>query len=411
MPNLALDLVELVLLALSLACAVYWGVVWVSLIRTRRALPTARDGIALADAAPPTERVCVVVPAHNEADNIATLIGSLRAQDYDRLRVVLALDRCTDDTRGVALEAIGGDHRFEIVEVERCPDEWAGKVHAAYSGVERSEHAKKADVLIFTDADTWFDPSCVRAALALARDRDLELLSLLSTLESRSWFERLVQPAAGFELMRQFPLLSVNQRGDERRSFANGQFMLFDANAYHALDGHAHERIRDALLEDLAFANLYKHRGRHGGLFLGDGMLRCAMYPGWDAFVRGWKRIYTESANREVERLRRYAWRVPIVNAVLPLAALACVVMSITLGDTPTAIGGGVLGAAAILFWLGAVVSIQRAGRARVLDAPGFLIGSVLVGRIFKLAARDLSSGAPTLWGGRSYTRRVAGRA
>jgi len=411
MPTLTLDLVELVLLALSVACGVYWGVVWWAVGKTRRKLPTARDGIALADANPPTRRVCVVVPAHNEAGNIAKLIGSLKAQDYDRLRVVLALDRCTDDTRGVALEAIGADHRFEIIEIDDCPDDWAGKVHAAHSGVERSAHAKKADALIFTDADTWFDPACVRATLALARDRGLDLLSLLSTLESRSWFERFVQPAAGFELMRQFPLLSVNRRDEDRRTFANGQFMLFDARAYHALDGHAHQNIKGALLEDLAFANLYKHRGRYGGLFMGDGMLRCAMYPGWDAFVRGWKRIYTESANREVARLRRYAWRVPIVNTLLPIAALACLVLSVTLGDTPTAIGGGALGAGALIAWLGAVVSIQRVGRAPVLDAPGFLLGSVLVGRIFGRAADDLSSGAPTQWGGRSYVRQAAGGA
>ena len=409
MPTLTLDLVELALMILSLVCAMYWGIVWARVVQTRRRLPTARDGIALAEADPPTQRVCVVVPAHNEAGNIATLIASLREQDYDRLDVVLALDRCTDDTLGVAREAIGGDHRFEIVEIESCPEDWAGKVHAAHSGVTRGVAPPKADVLIFTDADTRFHPSCVRATLALARERGLDLLSLLSTLEGRAWYERIVQPAAGFELARQYPLLHINRRGEDRRSFANGQFMLFDAPAYHQLGGHGHEHIRGALLEDLALASLFKHRGKLGGVLMSDGMLMCAMYRGWAAFVKGWKRIYTESANREIRRLRRYAWRVPLANTLLPIASLACVVLSLALGDAPTRIGGVAIGGAGLGAWLGAVVMILRMGRAPVRDAPGFLIGSVLVGRIFALAARDLARGTPTTWGGRSYARRAVG--
>ena len=406
MPTTALDILMFVLIVGSVCCAVYWGAVAGAIIKAQRGLPTARDGIAIADRSPPEERVCVVVPAHNEAGNIARLIGSLRAQDYDRLTVVLALDRCTDDTRGVALEAIGGDHRFEIVEIDECPDDWAGKVHAAHSGVTRSKHAKNAEVLLFSDADTWFDPACVRATVALANDRGLDMLSLLSTLEGERWFERWVQPAAAFELARQFPLMRVNTNGERQRPFANGQFMVFKREAYDAIGGH--ELVKGAVLEDIAFAQEIKYAGKRGGLLMADGMLRCGMYESWEEFVRGWKRIYTESANREVGRLKRYGLRVPMLNAVLPDMAAACLVLAVWLGNPSTQIGGGIAGGAGLLAWFVAVGLMLRMSHAPLSQVFGFWVGSFFVGRIFRQAAKELESGTPTEWGGKSYVRPVA---
>ena len=406
MPNLTLDILMMVLLIGAVVSAVYWSAVAVAIVLTNRRLPTAREGIRIADQHAPLERVCVVVPAHNEAGNIAKLIESLKGQDYDRVNFVLALDRCTDDTKGVALEAIGGDHRFEIVEITECPDGWAGKVHAAHSGVTRSNGAKDAEVLLFSDADTWFDPACVRATVALANDRDLDMLSLLSTLEGERWFERWVQPAAAFELARQYPLLRVNMQGDRQRPFANGQFMLFKADAYRDIGGH--EAVKGAVLEDIAFALKLKYTGKAGGLLMADGILRCGMYGSWAEFVRGWKRIYTESANRETRRLKRYAIRVPVLNAALPAMAVACLVLAVTMGDSATQVWGGVVGGAGFVAWVVGVGMMLRMSHAPLWQIPGFAVGSFFVGRIFRQAGKELADGTPTVWGGKSYVRPVA---
>ena len=322
--------------------------------------------------------------------------------------MVLALDRCTDDTRGVAVEAIDGDHRFEIVEIDACPDDWAGKVHAAHSGVIRSQGAKDAEVLLFSDADTWFDPACVRATVALANDRGLDMLSLLSTLECERWFERWVQPAAAFELARQFPLMRVNMDGERQRPFANGQFMLFTREAYDEIGGH--EFVKGAVLEDIAFAQTLKYKGKRGGVLMADGMLRCGMYGSWSEFVRGWKRIYTESANREAKRLKRYAVRVPMLNAGLPAMSVGCAVLAIWMGDPATQILVGGLGVAGVVAWVFAVGLMLRMSHAPLWQVLGFFVGSFFVGRIFRLAARELVDGTPTVWGGKSYVREVADR-
>ena len=404
MPWLWMNILAGVLMAVSVGCAVYWAAVAVHVVATRRRLPTARDGIELAERSPPTAHVCVVVPAHNEAGNIATLIRSLRAQDYDRLRVVLALDRCTDDTAGVAREAIGDDYRFEVFEIDSCPDDWAGKVHAAHSGFIRSSHAGSSEVLIFTDADTWFDPSCVRASVAIAEDRGLDLLSLFSTLTTESWFERTAQLSAAFELARQYPLNRVNHpdRGS-RRAFANGQFMLFRSESYRAIGGH--EAVKGAILEDIAFARKIFRADMQGGLLLADNMLRCSMYDSWSEFVRGWKRIYTESANREIKRLNRYAMRAPLTGTILPIGSAACLVLGVAFGDLPTKVTLGALGFVGVTAWMIAMVIISESSRARTRDFPRSLLGAALVGWIFRQAARDLRKGNPTQWGGKAYKR------
>lgn len=408
MPNLFFDILLGVFLGGAVVLLVYWTAVIYQIVRTTRELPTARAGVAAADAKPPTEKVCVVVPAHNEAGTIAGLIASLKAQDYDRLRVVLALDRCTDDTRGVAERAIDRDPRFEIVEIDSCPDDWAGKVHAAWSGYQRSAHAQHAEALIFTDADTSFDPRCVRACLALARQRRLDMLSLFCTLTTETWFERVVQTAAGFELARQYPLLRANMEDHRRRRpFANGQFMLFDAGAYRAIGGH--EGVKDALLEDIAFARAIAASHMRGGLLLAEGMVRCRMYDDWKQFRKGWKRIYTESANREPRRLRSYAWRSGLLGLGLPMMALAGLVLALTMGDPPTRWGAGGVLAASLVVWLAGLVAVYRGSGARTEDVVFFPIGAWLVGSIYREAWRDLITGKPTSWGGREYVRPIEG--
>ncbi len=407
MADVVLQVVMVTLVVGAGLCVFYWGAVAVHVRLTRRGLPTARDGIAMAEREPPAQRVCVIVPCHNEAGNIATLIGSLREQDYDRLRVVLALDRCTDDTVGVARAAIGDDGRFEIVEVTGCPPDWAGKVHAAFAGYEQSEQARRAEVLVFSDADTWMDPACLRACIALMNERGLVFLSLLSTLSTSAWYERVVQPITAFELARQYPLLRVNRRDGRKRAFANGQFMMFDRSAYLAVGGHA--AVKDAILEDIAFARKIAYLGHQGGLLMADNMLRCRMYDSWDEYTRGWKRIYTESANREVRRLRRYGIRVPLLAAGLPVCCLALVVLSFFVTDDWAYWTGVLMGLAGLGAWWVGLSAVYRMSHAPLRDVPLALVGSVLTGRIFRAAARDLQRGTPTTWGGRSYVRRAEG--
>ncbi len=425
-----LHILAVALDALAAALLAYWAVALYRLMVTSLRIPTARAGIPLARTDPASQPpLCLVIPAHNEEASIAPLIQSLRLQDYPRFHTILCLDRCTDATREVAAREIGDDPRFTVLEIGSCPEGWAGKVHAVWRGT-REPAARGAELLLFADADCAFHPSCLTATVGLLQHRKLDLLSLLSTLRSRHWFELLVQPAAGLELVRQYPIDRANRApGSRRRAFANGQFMLFRREAYDAIGGH--EAVKDELLEDLALARRMAEAkgaggsegaaggGRPAGLFLADGLVSCRMYETWDAFWRGWKRIYTESAKCKIKRLRRAALVAGIMGGILPVLTLAnwilCLVMFRADVMRMWEIGGtrdpglwrlgASLSAAALVAFIGVVLASYRMGRAPWWAAAGFPVGSLLVARILGEAARDLERGVPTRWGGREYVR------
>lgn len=382
-----------------------WGSVWIRIEHWMRVVPTLRLGRDLASADPPTGRVCVVVPAYNEARVIGTLVRSLRSETYPQLRIVLALDRCSDDTAALARAEIGGDERFEIVEIDACPAHWAGKVHAVHAGVARSRGAAQADYLLFADADTVFSPGCIGASVAMMRHRKLDLLSLLSTLSHDAWFERVVQTAAVFELLRQYPLTRANALTD-RRAFANGQFMLFTRSAYEALGGHA--AVKQALLEDLALARRIEEQGRKAGVFLAAGLFHCRMYASWAEFRRGWKRIYIEAANRKPRRLVHAARWIRWLGTIQPAWMLGAAPLAALFAARDPQLGWTLgLWPVALLLWLGALVRICALAHAPRWTAPLHIVGAWLTANLLSEAAHDLHARKPTHWGGREYDLRT----
>jgi len=387
----------------GLALLAYWLVALFRIYQNITELPTARDGVDLADADPPTESVCVIVPAHNEEAVVGKLIDSLREQDYDGLRFVLVLDRCTDDTAAIARDRTAGDDRFEIIELDHCPADWAGKVHAVWTGATKTQSARDADLILFVDADTELDPRLIRASVGLMRDRKLDLLSLWSTLAVERWFEKLVQPACGIELMYQYPLRRAN-RLENRRAFANGQYMLFRRDAYERIGGH--KAVNEAVLEDMALARVAADHNLRVGVFLANLMLIVHMYQTWSAFLSGWKRIYIDCAKRKPDRLRRHAWRLRLVQCVLPGIASGGIVLGLT--AIPASLGwlsvvllatcGSAMGV-----WLFSLIMIYRMGRFPIWATPFQPIGAWITARIMLQAARDLESRTPLVWGGREY--------
>ncbi len=225
----------------------------------------------------------------------------------------------------------------------------------------------------------------------------------MSTLTADRWFELVAQPPAGMELLRQYPLERASSDSD-RRPFANGQFMLFSRDAYFAVGGHP--AVKDDLLEDIALARLCHRHAIRAAVILSGGVLRCRMYASWPEFVRGWKRIYTESANCKLSRLRALALRVRLLGTALPLLALLAVPVGLHIGiSDPLAAATSVLGLASLIIMLAILGWSYRLGGTPVWAVLAYPIGAWLVGGILQAAARDLDSGVPTTWAGKTYAR------
>ncbi|MEC9374688.1 MAG: glycosyltransferase [Planctomycetota bacterium] len=407
-----LTTISIILFILAAMTGLYWSFAIIKIVRSVGSVPTARAGLTIAAPEGGWPSVCVVIPAHNEQDVIGDLVTSLLAQDYPNLRLVFALDRCTDETERIIRELCWNNDRVEIAIIDECPDDWAGKTHAAHCGVTRSQAGKDAELLLFADADTIFDPGCVRACVGLLLQRDVDLLSLLSTLRCEHWWEQVAQPVAAFELLRHFPIASVNRK-DNGRAFANGQFMLFRRDAYERIGGH--ESVKSELLEDIALARALRKSQRRTGegrgiaLLVADGMLLCRMYATWEAFRRGWKRIYTEASTRQSRRLRRWSTQLLLMSGVGPATLPFAIVFGgadLFHGD-PTIMEWMMfaLALAALFITAVAIAAIHRLQRAALWSVLTHPFGAWLVSAIEREAAADLANRRAIEWGGRAYVR------
>jgi peptidoglycan/xylan/chitin deacetylase (PgdA/CDA1 family)/GT2 family glycosyltransferase len=102
--------------------------------------------------APPRQfgLVTVVVPAYNEAANIAATVRSLAAGDYRPLEVVVVDDGSTDDTADIVTALC-----LPGVRVLRQAN--AGKPAALNAGIA----AARGDLLVLVDGDTVFAPDAI----------------------------------------------------------------------------------------------------------------------------------------------------------------------------------------------------------------------------------------------------------
>lgn len=399
MPPLSMGMLSLnlgfVASALALLATLYWIVVILRVRRLSRLTPHLRSG--LAHPARP-DLVSVVVPAHNEARVIERLARSVFDTSEVNLELIVVLDRCTDDTRARLEAAAMGDPRLQIIENDRCPPDWAGKCNAARVGAE----AASGEWLLFTDADVQFDPEALRAALGLAAARELGLLSVYTTLTSTHWWERVVQPAAAIALCRQYPADKVNDP-ERPRSFANGQFMLFNRSTYEEVGGHV--AVKDDLLEDIAFARLvHKHEGTIA-VVASDGMIVTSMYPSLGRLMAGWKRIFIETTRRNARKLRYYALRSAAsgLGAPVGFVAVGIGISGVVDGSVPSGAIMIACGLAGLFAQAIGLFAIFRMSSLPTLGVFTWAMGCLVLSLIFLGAARDLDQQRPVKWGGRAY--------
>lgn len=95
----------------------------------------------------------VVVAAHNEAENLKTLIPGLLAQAYPDFEVIIALDRCTDTSHQVIKAALAKHPDkaplLKVLELKDKPAATDGKKHALTTAIQ----AASKDWALLTDAD------------------------------------------------------------------------------------------------------------------------------------------------------------------------------------------------------------------------------------------------------------------
>jgi len=348
------------------------------------------------DSAPPdAPLVSVIVPARDEAPNIARCVRSLLASDYPCLELVVVDDGSTDDTAALARDAAAGDARLRVIATAPLPAGWFGKPWACATGAA----AARGTLLLFVDADTTHAPDLVTRAVHARARRGGGLLSVIGRQELGSFWERLVQPQVLAVLLGRYGSTErVNRSRRVVDKIANGQCILVDRATYDAVGGHG--AVRGAVAEDLRLAQHVYMRGHPVHLVLGERQLATRMYTSLSDLMRGWrKNVY--AGGRDAMPLGR-AGRVlfPLLLLLPPLMgiapALALLLAAGGLASAEVARAAAVAQGASLLFWAGAY---RRGGvsAAYALVAP--LGAAVLLAIVVQAIAR----GRRVEWRGRQY--------
>jgi hopene-associated glycosyltransferase HpnB len=236
----------------------FHGGFWLALERDDRSEPAPRscsDWPSLA----------VVIPARNEAAMLPLSLGSLLAQDYpSKLSIVIVDDGSSDGTAEVATSsAAHATREVAVIRGKPLPPRWTGKVWAMHQGIAYAETANAPDYLLLTDADIEYAPDTVTRLVARAKASGTILTSLMVKLNCESVAERTLIPAFVFFFQMLYPFAWVNRSGAKTAAAAGGS-MLVERRALARAGGIA--KIRDALIDDCALAQLMK---REGPIWLG----------------------------------------------------------------------------------------------------------------------------------------------
>ncbi|MFE9691588.1 bifunctional polysaccharide deacetylase/glycosyltransferase family 2 protein [Micromonospora sp. NPDC005806] len=113
-----------------------------------------------------TAPVSVIVPAYNEAANIAATVRSLVASAYPTLEVIVVDDGSTDGTADIV-------ERMRLRGVRVIRQANAGKPAALNTGIR----AARADLLVLVDGDTVFQPDTVHRLVQGFADRTVGAIS------------------------------------------------------------------------------------------------------------------------------------------------------------------------------------------------------------------------------------------
>jgi hopene-associated glycosyltransferase HpnB len=245
-------------------------VIWIVLTFFRGAfwqLNAFDDDVAPHDSLETWPRIVAIVPARNEAETIARTVDSLTAQDYaGDFRIVIVDDHSEDATAELALKAArsgGAGERVTILHAAPLQPGWTGKLWALQQGIAEAA-SFLPDYFWFTDADIVHAPDTGRRLVARAKNRRLDLASLMVFLQANTFSERLLIPAFLYFFLKLYPPKWIADPRSHTAGAAGGCILL-RRDALDRIGGIA--AIRDEVIDDCALARAVKRSG--GNIWMG----------------------------------------------------------------------------------------------------------------------------------------------
>jgi hypothetical protein len=224
--------------------------------------------------------VSVVIAARNEARNLEPALGSVLAQRYPGLEVIVVNDRSTDATGAILERLAAADPRLRVLHVRDLPPGWLGKNHALQHGAEGA----RGEWILFTDADVEIEPLGLARAMGYALEHGVEHVAIAPELRMPGvLLDAFAGTFALFFARFSKPWKARDPRS--RRHIGVGAFNLVRADAYRAVGGHEPIRLRPD--DDLKLGKVLKQAGVRQDLLFGQGAVVVEWYSSVGEMVRG----------------------------------------------------------------------------------------------------------------------------
>ncbi|MGZ7040818.1 MAG: glycosyltransferase [Thermoanaerobaculia bacterium] len=244
--------------------------------------------------------VSIVIPARNEERAIGRTVRALLAQTYRNLEIIVVDDQSADGTPRIVAE-IAGD-RVTLVRGEAPPPGWLGKPWALHQGSLRA----KGELLFFVDADVFYSPEALGAAVARIEESGAALLTIFPNFEMEGFWENVGIPQLALGAFMLIPSWLSNRTTRPSLGIGGGTGNLVRREAYAEADGHV--TLHQAIVDDVALARLIRTAGGRTELVRAEDLVSIRMYHGARSIIDGFtKNFYIALGAR--------LWIVPLMIA------------------------------------------------------------------------------------------------
>ncbi|HMG71464.1 MAG TPA: glycosyltransferase family 2 protein [Gemmatimonadaceae bacterium] len=340
--------------------------------------------------------VSVIVPARNEAHNIAPCVTSILATTYPNLELIVVDDSSTDGTPQIARDAAQRDPRARFITAPPLPEGWFGKQWACTTGAK----VARGSVLQFTDADTVHGADLVTRSINAMRRVRAQLFSVAGRQELGGFWEKVMQPQIFTILaMRYGGTESITEATNVRDKIANGQCIFVTHDSYNAIGGHA--SVRTSVAEDMMLAQRFYAARKRVVVMLGPNQLSTRMYGSLREIISGWRKNVFAGGLDSVpfgkvgQTMFPLFLLMPPLMQLLPVLALVLAASGLATSST-LLVWAAISASATLLWWILVYVTIKE----NPLYALAYPLGALVLLYIFFTA---VIRGRRVSWKGRTY--------
>jgi glycosyltransferase involved in cell wall biosynthesis len=252
--------------------------------------------------------LAIIIAVRNEEEDLAKALQSLCNINYQNCRIIVVNDRSTDRTPEILKDFKRSHPQLNVVTINILPGGWLGKNNALYQGYLNSTE----EWLLFTDADIVFHPDAISRALGYVVNNQLDHITILPEMVSRSVLLNSV--FATFCIMLMMHMKPWDAKNPKSKSFAGvGAFNLIRRDAYEKIGTHTKIKLRPD--DDLQLGMKVKLANLRQDVLAGKGYICLEWYKNLRQFGNGLLKNSFAAAN--------YKLTTAIANVLFILVAIA----------------------------------------------------------------------------------------